>query len=104
MIKEDSALKTVWPKDGAIAAPIFMLVKKENEALTKAFADFFLSEKTGRVFSESGFFPSTNPDVDNRLGEDKKFSWVGWDFIYQNDIGSLLEKIKTDFETAAGKI
>ncbi|MEL3907317.1 MAG: ABC transporter substrate-binding protein [Treponema sp.] len=102
MIKEGSPLKTVWPKDGAITAPIFMLVKKEHEALTKPFADFFLSEKTGRVFSESGFFPSTNPDVDNRLSADKTFSWVGWDFIYQNDIGSLLEKIKAEFEQAAG--
>ena len=102
MIDERTPLKTVWPKDGAIVAPIFMLVKKDTEALTKDFVSFFLSEKTGTVFAQSGFFPSTNPSVDNRLSADKKFSWVGWDFIYQNDIGALLEKIKADFETAAG--
>ena len=102
MIKEQTSLKMVWPKDGAIVAPIFMLVKKDTEALTKDFVSFFLSEKTGTVFAQSGFFPSTNPSVDNHLSADKKFSWVGWDFIYQNDIGSLLEKIKADFENAAG--
>ena len=102
MIKEQTALKTVWPKDGAIVAPIFMLVKKDTEELTKDFVSFFLSEKTGTVFARSGFFPSTNPAVDNRLSADKKFSWVGWDFIYRDDIGALLEKIKADFEAAAG--
>ncbi|AIW88540.1 iron ABC transporter substrate-binding protein [Treponema sp. OMZ 838] len=102
MIDERTPLKTVWPEDGAIVAPIFMLVKKDTEEFTKDFVSFFLSEKTGTVFAQSGFFPSTNPSVDNRLSADKKFSWVGWDFIYQNDIGVVLEKIKADFETAAG--
>ena len=79
-----------------------MLVKKDSEALTKPFADFFLSEKTGRVFAQSGFFPSTNPLVNNNLQGEKKFSWVGWDFIYRNDIGSLLKKLTADFEKTAG--
>lgn len=102
MIDKRTPLKTVWPKDGAIIAPIFMLVKKDTEALTKDFVSFFLSEKTGTVFAQSGFFPSTNPSVDNRLSADKTFLWVGWDFIYQNDIGAVLEKIKAEFEDAAG--
>lgn len=97
MLPEHSPLKTVWPRDGAIAAPIFMLVKKDTEALTKDFAAFFLSEKTGTIFAQSGFFPSTNPSVDNRLPDGCTFSWVGWDFIYQHDIGTLLEKIKAQF-------
>ncbi|QOW60220.1 ABC transporter substrate-binding protein [Treponema pedis] len=101
MIKENSALKAVWPKDGAIIAPIFMLVKTENAEITKPFADFFLSEKTGNIFAQSGFFPSTNPNVNNNLSADKKFIWVGWDFLHNNDIGLLLEKLRKDFETAA---
>ena len=87
----------MWPRDGAIIAPIFMLVKKETESLTKPFADFFLSEATGTIFAQSGFFPSTNPSVDNRLDSGKKFLWAGWDFIYRNDIGSLLQRIRADF-------
>lgn len=103
MIQDQGPLKAVWPQDGAIIAPIFMLVKKDTEDKTKDFVSFFLSEKTGTVFARSGFFPSTNPSVDNRLSAEKTFSWVGWDFIYNNDIGSLLEKIKADFSHAAGR-
>lgn len=97
MIRGDSPLKAVWPRDGAVIAPIFMLVKKDTENLTKPFADFFLSEATGTIFAQSGFFPSTNPSVDNRLEPEKKFLWAGWDFLYRNDIGTLLEKIRADF-------
>lgn len=101
MIKEDSAMKAVWPKDGAIIAPIFMLVKNENLGISKPFADFFMSEKTGVVFAQSGFFPSTHPNVDNKLSPDKKFKWVGWDFLRKNDIGFLLNKLRNDFEAIA---
>lgn len=97
MIRDNSPLKAVWPRDGAIIAPIFMLVKKETESLSKPFADFFLSEATGTIFAQSGFLPSTNPSVDNRLDSGKKFLWAGWDFIYRNDIGSLLQRIRADF-------
>ena len=101
MIKDNPNMQIVWPKDGAIIVPIFMLVKKETEAVTKPFADFFLSERAGNVFARNGYFPSTNAQVDNRLDKDKKFLWLGWDFIYKNDIGSLLQKLRRDFETAS---
>lgn len=94
-------MQIVWPKDGAIIVPIFMLVKKETAAVTKPFADFFLSERTGNVFARNGYFPSTNAQVDNQLDKDKKFLWLGWDFIYKNDIGSLLQKLRHDFEAAS---
>ena len=96
-------MKAVWPEDGAIIAPIFMLVKTMNAEITKPFADFFLSEKTGNVFAKSGFFPSTNPAVDNNLPADKKFIWIGWDFLRTHDIGFLLSKLRKDFETIALK-
>lgn len=103
MLKEDSVMKAVWPEDGAIIAPIFMLVKTMNAEITKPFADFFLSEKTGNVFAKSGFFPSTHPAVDNNLPADKKFIWIGWDFLRTHDIGFLLSKLRKDFETIALK-
>ena len=101
MLQKDSPVKVVWPEDGAIVAPIFMLVKKETAALTQPFTDFFLSAKTGTVFAQSGFFPSTNAQVNNNLSDDKKFLWVGWDFIRSHDIGKLLNTLRNDFEKQA---
>ncbi|WP_428770115.1 ABC transporter substrate-binding protein [Treponema sp. HNW] len=102
MIRDDSQLEVVWPEDGAVLAPIFMLAKKETCEKTRVFSDFFLSKEVGTLLSQNGFFPSTNPDVDNKLDKDKKFLWIGWDFLKQNDIGELLEKLNADFEKALG--
>ena len=77
-----------------------MIAKKETYEQTKVFTDFFLSKEAGTVLSQNGFFPSTNPDVDNKLDKDKKFLWIGWDFLKQNDIGELLKKLNADFEKA----
>lgn len=100
MIRGNSSLSVVWPEDGAVLAPIFMIAKKETYEQTKVFTDFFLSKEAGTVLSQNGFFPSTNPDVDNKLDKDKKFLWIGWDFLKQNDIGELLKKLNADFEKA----
>lgn len=96
MIKKDGPLVAVWPQDGAIISPIFMLTKKEKEKKIKKIVDFLSSKEIGEVFSHQGLFPSVNPEVDNRLF-DKKFMWCGWDYIHKNDIGNILKECKQIF-------
>lgn len=74
MVKEDSPLKPVWPEDGAIISPVFLLAKKESKEKAKPFVDFFMSKEVGGLLSQNGKFPSVNPEVDNGLVE-KKFKW-----------------------------
>ncbi|MEW8973544.1 MAG: ABC transporter substrate-binding protein [Tissierellaceae bacterium] len=101
MVKENSPLKMVWPKDGAIISPIFLLAKKENKEKIKPFVDFFLSKEVGQLLSTSGKFPSTNPEVDNGLNRDQRFMWLGWDYINSHeDIGSLIKKCLEIFHHA----
>lgn len=90
MVNGASDLKVVWPKDGALLSPIFMITKKEKADKIKPFLDLFLSEKIGNLFSANGKFPTTNPNVDNHLEKSQNFKWVGWDFIYKNDIGEII--------------
>ena len=63
---------------------------KEKADKIKPFLDLFLSEKIGNLFSANGKFPTTNPNVDNHLEENQNFKWVGWDFIYKNDVGKII--------------
>jgi len=79
-----------WPEDGAALSPIFMLTKKSKEKELKPLADFFASKEIGKILSHQGLFPTVNPEVENNLG-DKKFMWVGWDYIKNNDIGAILK-------------
>ena len=98
MIKPESPLKPIWPEDGAIISPIFLLAKKETKDKTKPFVDFFFSKELAEILVTKGKFPSTNPEVDNNLGENKKFMWLGWDYINNQDIGSLLRKCEALFK------
>ena len=63
----------VWPEDGAVISPIFMIAKKEKKEKIQPIIDFFMSKEIGEIFSANGKFPSTNKEVDNGLKEDQKF-------------------------------
>ena len=96
MLPENGPIKPVWPEDGAIVSPIFMVAKNTKEA--KPFLDYFTSKEVGELFCFGGKFPSTNPYVDNGLSENQTFFWMGWDYIHNNDIGALLHNLETEFK------
>jgi ABC-type Fe3+ transport system substrate-binding protein len=100
MVKEGGTMAAVWPKDGAIISPIFMLSKKEKQEKLQPVIDFFASEEVGTILSHKGLFPSINPAIDNRIPEENKFMWLGWDYIYNNDISGLIKHCESVFEEA----
>ena len=103
MVREGSPMELVWPKDGAVISPIFMLSKKETKNKTKTIVDFFASKEAGEILSHKGKMPSVNPEVDNEIPKENKYIWLGWDFIKENDISSLIKKCENIFnETLKG--
>lgn len=97
MIKENSPMVAVWPIDGAIISPIFMLSKLNKKDMLKPVVDFFTSEQVGRILSHNGKFPSVNPRVDNNIDNTNKYMWLGWDYIKQHDINSLIKRCEKIF-------
>lgn len=100
MTKQGGPMKAIWPKDGAIISPIFLLSKSSKKDKLKPFVDFFASKEVGEILSHNGRFPSTNPYVDNKIDKDNKYMWIGWDYIKGNDIGKLIEKCEEIFNEA----
>ncbi|QVK20236.1 ABC transporter substrate-binding protein [Mycoplasmatota bacterium] len=92
-----SVLEAVWPEDGAIISPIFMLTKSEKKEDVEPIAKMFASREIGEIMSHKGLFPSVRNDIDNKL-KNNKFRWIGWDYINSNDIGSILKECMTLFE------
>lgn len=101
MVHEKSPLVAVWPVDGAIISPIFLLSKREKEEKIKPIVDFFASKEVGEILSHNGRFPSVHPDIDNNIPEENKYMWLGWDYIKANDIGQLIETCITAFNGGA---
>lgn len=98
MTMPGNPMTPVWPKDGAIISPIFMLSKRSKKETLKPIVDFFASKKVGEILSHNGKFPSIHPDVDNEIEEENKYMWVGWDYIERNDIAALIKKCEEIFE------
>lgn len=101
MVSLKGPFRPVWPKDGAIVSPFFLLTKAATKEKTKPFVDFLFSKEVGELLTINGKFPSTHPEVDNRLRADQSFMWLGWDFINTHDIGALLVETEQIFLDAA---
>lgn len=97
MLPKSGPIRAVWPEDGAIISPIFLIAKKSKREKIKLFVDYFMSQEVGTILSAGGKFPSTNPNVDNHLSEEQKFIWVGWDFIHSHDVGALIRRCEEIF-------
>ncbi|WP_129597554.1 ABC transporter substrate-binding protein [Anaerophilus nitritogenes] len=100
MVKSGGPMSFVWPEDGAIISPIFMLIKKNKKEQLKSIVDFFASKQVGEILSHNGKFPSIHPDVDNRILQEYKYMWLGWEYIKNNDIPLLIRKCEKIFNQA----
>jgi len=98
MTHEGGPMVAVWPEDGAIISPIFMLSKKDKKEKLKPIVDFLASKEVGEILAHNGRFPSVNPNVDNRIPKENKYMWLGWDYIKNNDIGQLITQCETVFK------
>ncbi|WP_196605312.1 ABC transporter substrate-binding protein [Pectinatus haikarae] len=104
MIDEKGPIKAVWPEEGAIISPIFLLTKTSSQKKIQPLVDFLFSKELGELFCLDGKFPSTHPQVNNGLSPEQKFIWPGWDFIHSHDIGKILAKSRLIFSKASGGI
>jgi len=88
-------VEVVWPEDGAIASPVFMLVKKEKAEKHQQLLDFLMGAATGQMLAKR-HFPSMHPDIDHSTFP-KPIKWLGWEFLSNNDIGKLKADIQDVF-------
>ncbi len=93
-INSDKA-QIVWPEDGAIASPVFILVKEKKMEEHKELLEFLFNQETGEVL-KGRYFPVTHPDVDLSEFPDA-VKWLGWDFLAKYDIGRLKQEIREEF-------
>ncbi|PID39018.1 MAG: iron ABC transporter substrate-binding protein [Proteobacteria bacterium] len=91
-------MEMVWPEDGAVLSPIFALVRADGHRHARRAGEIFASKAIGEVLAHKGLFPSLHPEVDNRLPEGARFSWLGWEYVHKHDIGALIPQVRDRFE------
>ncbi|MGE4319306.1 MAG: ABC transporter substrate-binding protein [Deferribacterales bacterium] len=100
MLFGNKTVEIVFPEEGCIISPIFMLTRRDRKEVIKSAADFLYGKEVGEILSHRGLFPALNSEVDNRLPETMKFNWIGWDYIYSTDMGALLKRLDALFNSS----
>ncbi|PYG90216.1 ABC-type Fe3+ transport system substrate-binding protein [Ruminiclostridium sufflavum DSM 19573] len=90
------ATQIIWPVDGALTTPMYLLVKAASFDKYKVFADFVINSAYGKL-SASNYFPVLNGKVDNRLPEGAVLKWLGWDYIKANSMEKLKKYVVAFF-------
>ncbi|MGC9518417.1 MAG: ABC transporter substrate-binding protein [Desulfuromonadaceae bacterium] len=97
MAKNIPGVEIIWPEDGAIISPIFMLQRKDSFERARPVAEFLGGKEVGDILARQGLFPSLNPAVENILPESAPWKWVGWDYIYAHDIAAQIKRLEEIF-------
>lgn len=99
-VKPGGTMEAVWPEDGAIISPIFMLAKKERAEELQPVVDFFASKEVGETLSHQGLFPSLHPEVENNLPLDAPMMWLGWEKILKSDLSAEILRCEELFNSS----
>lgn len=88
--------RIVWPKEGALLNPVFLLVKADKVESCKEILDFLAGPETAAAYNCAGFF-STAAGADATLQKDKVYNWIGWDYLYHAGPGEVLGQLNPLF-------
>lgn len=86
MIVNRKPIEIIWPKEGALATPIYMLVKKEKVEELKDYIKYIIGEDFEKLLNKNHFY-----SIYNKL-DDKNLKWLGWQYI--NNINLPFEQHK----------
>jgi len=98
MVWPNSSMQPYWPDDGAIISPIYLLWKQSKKDIIKPVTDFFMQDSTSEIMMQKGAFPTLNPKLDNKLEKWRKFLWLWWDYIEENNLTILINKCVKIYE------
>ncbi len=84
--KEQTQL--VWPLDGVLAMPLFLLGKPKVNSAAKVALDFFTGRECAE-FMASVHFPPSADFGKSTPALPGKLKWLGWDYIRSHDLNEL---------------
>jgi ABC-type Fe3+ transport system substrate-binding protein len=94
-IRHQDRISIVWPEEGALAIPFVALAKKERKEGIGAVAAFLTGRKTAQICADAYYY-SVYADVPAYLSESLKLNWLGWEYLKENDLGSLMDEIRRE--------
>ena len=97
-IKATERIEILFPEEGAFVSPVQLLVKRSKQAELGQVIDFLMAKPLHQHCSDN-FFPTPHPEVADIVPAGKRLFWIGWDFIYENDLEQVKQSVGEAFTT-----
>lgn len=99
--RQPEHVRILWPEDGAAASPLYFLAQKSQHERLAPLLAFFAS---GFASIESaGWFAPMDGSRPSPLPPEASLKWVGWDYVEDNDVNALRDKLNALFRTMVRK-
>lgn len=72
--------EVVWPREGALAFPLWMTAQQAHVERIASIADYFFAEATAR-WLDHNLYPSLSPGARGATPPDARLYWPGWDYL-----------------------
>ena len=89
-------LKIIWPKEGGLLCPLYVMVKKDRENKLDEIINYLYSYDLGQELADK-YFPHINNNVNNKIPNEGKLQWLGWDFIHEKNLIIRVREIEDIF-------
>lgn len=80
MIVNDEDIEIIWPEEGALATPIYTLIKKEKAKELNNYIEYLISEDFQNLLKQNHMYSVM------QKAENKKLNWLGWDYIFETKV------------------
>jgi ABC-type Fe3+ transport system substrate-binding protein len=93
MIKRQDRISIIWPEEGALAIPFLVLARSDRKEDAGPVAAFLTGPGTARICADAYYYP-LHGEVPARLPESSKLNWLGWEYLRQTDLESVMNEIR----------
>ena len=90
---------TIWPESGALASPLFVMVKQATRERLAPLLDCFLGPETAAI-AGGALIPPTSPESSPDLPQGATIRFIGWDVLETHDLGPLIAEAGALFAQA----
>ncbi|MEJ2200520.1 MAG: ABC transporter substrate-binding protein [Desulfuromonadaceae bacterium] len=94
-VKRKERIAIIWPRDGALASPVTLQVKRNRVAELKPVLDWLTGSELARTLVGARF-PVPNAEVEGDL-QQLPLKWLGWDWLRNNDLRRVNAEIDRIF-------
>jgi len=92
-------VEIIWPDDGALVSPLFVMVKATAKKAVAPLLDLFLGREAAAICAGAAL-PPTLPATGGGMPAGKRLRFIGWDVLESHDLGPLIAESGAAFATA----